>query len=330
MKRNLKLVGLIFILVIIVVFPFVDKSPYHVDVIITLMMNAMLGAAFILLMRAGMLSLAVAAFWGIGSYVSAILATKFDVAVWLCFPLTFIITGVIAFILGLALLKNTGFSFVMLTAVIGMLFTTAVGNFQYFGGFVGISEIPRPETINLSFWQIDFAADKTPYYFLMLIIVIIIIVMVNTFNRTWTGRAWAGIGMNRRLAGSLGINVLRYKMIAFVLSSAITGLIGSYLAHYMTVIVPASYGIWKVVYIQIYAILGGVGQIFAGPFLGAGIMTILPELVRPIQNFGNIFVGIILILVITLIPSGLLSLPVKYREIKSKYMKKKTRKSNTV
>ena len=297
------------------------------DIIISLMINAMLGVTFVILLRAGMLSLAIAAFWGVGSYFSAVLAVKFHIAVWLCLPLTFVFTGVVAFILGLVLLKNTGFSFVMLTAVIGMLFTTAIGNFQYLGGFVGISEIPRPETITLPFWRIDFVTDKTPYYFLMLILVVIIILIIRAFNRTWTGRAWTAIGMNRRLAGSLGINVFRYKMAAFVLASAITGLVGSFYAHYMTVITPAAYGIWKVVYIQIYAILGGIGHIFTGPFIGSAIMTILPELVRTIQNFGNIFVGIILILTITLIPSGLLSLPDKYRDIKNKYWKKGTLKN---
>ena len=129
------------------------------------------------------------------------------------------------------------------------------------------------------------------------------------FNAAWTGRAWVAIGMNRRLAGTLGINSFRYKMVAFVLASAIVGLVGSYYAHYMTFIHPNTYGIWTVVYIQIYAILGGVGHVIAGPLIGAAIMTFFPELIRQTQNLATLIVGVLLIVLIIFLPEGLLSIP---------------------
>jgi branched-chain amino acid transport system permease protein len=132
------------------------------------------------------------------------------------------------------------------------------------------------------------------------------------FNAAWTGRAWVAIGMNRRLAGTLGINAFRYKIAAFVLASAIAGLVGSFYAHYMTFIHPNTFGIWTVVYIQIYAIMGGIGHVIAGPLIGAAIMTFFPELIRQTQNLAPLIVGLLLIVLIIFLPQGLLSIPQRW------------------
>ena len=309
---NIKTIISIIVLIAVVLFPVFEHSPYYLDLVITVMMNALLAVTFIILLRAGLLSLGIAAFWGIGSYISAILSLKFHLSFWLCLPLSAIITGLIALIIGMAILKNTGFSFVMLSAVIGMLFPVVVGYTPYLGGYTGMPNIPPPGPINIPFLPAILFSSKETWYFLMLAILIIIVLVVMAFNAAWTGRAWVAIGMNRRLAGTLGINAFRYKITAFVLASAIAGFVGSFYAHYMTFINPNTFGIWTVVYIQIYAILGGIGHVIAGPLIGAAIMTFFPEFIRQTQNLAPLIVGLLLIVLIIFLPQGLLSIPQRW------------------
>ena len=311
-KYKTKIIIAVIVLIAVVLFPIFQHSPYYLDLVITVMMNAMLAITFIILLRAGLLSLGIAAFWGMGSYISAILSLKLHLSFWLCLPLSAILTGLVALLIAMAILKNTGFSFVMLSAVIGMLFPVVIGNIPFLGGYTGLANIPQPGPINIPLLpSITFSAKET-WYFLMLIIVIVIILIVMAFDAAWTGRAWTAIGMNRRLAGTLGINAFRYKIAAFVLASAIVGLVGSYYAHYMTFIHPNTFGIWTVVYIQIYAILGGIGHVIAGPIIGATIMTFFPELIRNTQNLATIIVGVLLIVLIIFLPEGLLSIPQRW------------------
>jgi branched-chain amino acid transport system permease protein len=320
-KYFINISGLIALLLFLILLPLFDQSPYHLDLLITMIMNGLLATTFIILLRTGSISLAIAAFWGIGAYTSAVLSTKLHLAVWLCLPATALLTGLLAFILGFALIKNSGFSFVMMTAVIGTLFTILIGNISFLGGYNGISNIPPPEAIRLPILPpIDFS-EKEHWYYLILILFIIIVLIVSAFNKAWTGRAWTAIGMNRLLAGALGINTFRYKMSAFVLTSAIIGLLGSFHAHYMTFIIPNSYGIWQVIYIQMYAILGGAGYAIAGPLIGSAIITLFPEFVRQLQNMGQMMVGLLLIIVIVVLPDGLLSLPKRFSGVRIRFFK---------
>jgi branched-chain amino acid transport system permease protein len=95
---------------------------------------------------------------------------------------------------------------------------------------------------------------------------------------------------------------------AFVIASAVAGLAGSFQAHYIGVIVPESFDIYKTIYVQIYAILGGVDFAILGPLTGALIMTFVPELLRSIKEYEPIITGLIIVLLLLFLPGGLLSL----------------------
>jgi branched-chain amino acid transport system permease protein len=122
------------------------------------------------------------------------------------------------------------------------------------------------------------------------------------------GRAWSSIGLNKRLAESLGVNVTRYRLLAFIISSAIAGFIGSFYAHYTGFIIPDIFNMFVNVYIQIYAILGGIGYVILGPLLGSAIMTMIPETMRMAQQMSYLLVGVFLVVLIMFLPRGLLGL----------------------
>jgi len=293
--------------------PLVVESPYYMHLLIMVCMNAILAMTFILMLRAGMISLGIAAFWGVGAYVSALLAMKLGLSFWISLPLATIITGMVALAIGSVLVKNPGFGFTILTVVIGQIAELAFAHLPYLGGYQGIVSIPPVDPINIPLlFSIQFTSKSASYY-LILILLLVVVLGYTAFYSAWTGRAWAAIALNPRLAESKGINTYRYRLLAFVVASAGAGLAGSFYAHYYGAIGPMTFGVFKTIYIQIYAILGGVGFPFLGPAIGAFIMIIVPEALRVAKEVEPIITGILLILLVLLLPEGLLSLLIRRR-----------------
>jgi branched-chain amino acid transport system permease protein len=303
-----KFIGLFILLVIIIALPFWVESPYYIHLLIMVGMNSVLAMTFILMLRTGLLSLAIAAFWGVGAYALPLLVMKLDLSVWLALPASAAITGIVALLLGIVLLRNAGFAFVMLTALLGMVTVLVFGTFDVFGGYVGIVNIPPPESILLPFLSPIEFTSKTPYYYLMLFLFILVVVVFSAFYTTWSGRAWRAIDLSPHLAETLGINLFKYRLLAFVVASASAGLMGGFYTCYFGAVVPGTFDMFKTFYIHIYAILGGIGFAFLGPVAGALIMTIVPEILRITKEVEPIYTGLLLILLIMFLPNGLLSL----------------------
>jgi len=310
--HHTRLYSFIVAIIVCAFIPLFVKSPYYIDLLIVTIINASLAITFIMMLRTGLISLGIAAFWGIGAYTSAMLVLNAHLSFWLSLPFSALVTALFAFAIGYILIRNAGFTFVILTTVIGMLFVVAVGNITALNGYNGIDKIPPPDTINLYVHQFVFNS-KVAYFYLALVIFIIIILIVNAFYSSWIGRAWNAIGLNPRLAQSMGINVFRYRLLSFVIASGIAGLMGSFYAHYQTFIIPTAFNLFpKAIYFQVYAILGGIEFATLGPVVGAALLTFFPEFVSMTQEVSIIFVGALLVILVIFLPNGLLSL-VQYR-----------------
>jgi len=305
---NKKTIGLLVLLIMGALLPLFVTSPYYLDLIIIWMLNSILAMTFLLMLRTGLISMAIVAFYGIGAYASTMLVTKFGLSFWLSLPVSALIAIMIALIFSLPLIKYTGFTFVILTTVIGMLFGITVGNIKWLGGYSGISSIPPPNPVKILFLPPLEFVSKVHFYYLAFFLSVISILVMCAFYAAWTGRAWTAIGLNQRLAESLGINVFRFKLAGFLVASGIAGLLGSFYAHYQSFIQPESFGIFSTIYLQIYAILGGIGYPITGPIFGTAVMTFIPEVLRIAREAGTIFLGALVILLILFLPQGLLSL----------------------
>ena len=301
-------IGLLVLLIITASIPLFMTNPYYLDLIIIWMLNSVLAMTFLLMLRTGLISMAIVFFYGIGAYASTMLVTKLGLSFWFSLPASALIAIFIALIISLPLIKYTGFTFVILTSVIGMMFGIAVGNIKWLGGYNGVSSIPAPNPIKvMTLPPLEFVS-KVHFFYLALFLCMISVVIMRAFYSAWTGRAWTAIGLNQRLAESLGINVFRFKLMGFLLASGIAGLLGSFFAHYQSFIQPESFGIFSTIYLQIYAILGGIGFPIAGPIVGTAVMTFIPEVLRFTREAGNICLGAIVILIILFLPKGILSI----------------------
>lgn len=302
--------------------PVFVRSPYYLNIIIMSMMSAGLAIAFLLALRPGLVNMSLPAFWGVGAYVAAVLGRDTVLSSWVILPVTIISTAAIALGLGYILIGgsgSSGFSFVMLSQVVCMVFTQVVSNFKYLGGKIGFVVDP-PDAIQLPFGVIRFTGDKVAYFYYMLLLFGLILLAVRCVYASSIGRAWSAIGMSAKLADSIGVNRFAYKLTAYVVSCTIAGALGCFYVTYQQYILPDNYSMWQNIYIQIYAILGGTEFELLGPVVGGTAMNILPEVMRVTETLSPLITGVLLICLIQFLPQGLLSLshlPERFRARKA-------------
>lgn len=308
--RHVKLIAGVVAIILAVFIPMISSSPYYIDLIIKMIVYAVLAMTFILNMHCGLVNMGLSAFWGLGAYMSAAFVMKLNLSFWVSLPLCIIITGIVAVGIGFILIGSgsTGFTFVILSSVIGMLFSVVVGNISAVGGYNGLSNIPPPNPIKIPFLPAIVFDSKVQFFYLALVLLVIIVLVLKTFYASRIGRAWNAIGLNLKLAESVGVNLFRYKMLSFVMASTICGIIGVFYAHYNGFIIPNTFGMWQNIYVQLYAILGGIDYGTMGPLLGSAVMIFVPEMLRVVNAVAPILTGVVLILLILFFPSGLLGL----------------------
>lgn len=296
------------LLAVVVVLPLVSPSDYYTHLLVLILMNSVLAMTFIVLLRAGLLNMSTAAFWGIGAYSAAMLTLKLGLSFWLALPASVAIATCIALAFGAIIVRYSGLGFIMPTLIFAFMVPLVVGTFKVFGGYVGLIRIPAPGSIPLPGGaEVTFSSVRS-YYYLALVFAIVSIVVILAMYRAWTGRAWRALGLSKNLAQSVGINPFRYRLLGFVIVSALAALMGVFFAVYSTNIQPASYGPFKVIYVQMYAILGGIGAPILGPIIGAAILTIIPESLRVTGGFEPMVTGTLIILILIFIPQGIMGL----------------------
>lgn len=304
--RLIKPITLIIILILAALVPqFVDHSPYMLDLFIIMIINGVLAMVFVMMLRTGLIFMAPVVFWGVGSYASIVLVMKLGMNFWAALPISGLIGALIALIISPILLGKTtsALQFIIISAILGMIFGLAVGNTAFLGGYAGVQGIPGPSAIG----PIHFNT-KDAFYYLELALLVITVLILYAVYASWIGRAWTAIGLSSKLAESIGINIFRYRLTVFMLGSFLCALFGSFYAHYEGYISPDNFGMWQNMYVQLYAILGGLAFPVFGPLIGAAIMQFVPEYLRVVKQFASLFTGFILVLLILYLPDGILGL----------------------
>lgn len=283
------------------------RSPYIIHVINLAYIQCVLTLGFLVCFVTGRLHFGMAGFWAIGSYTSALLSVNLHWPFWFCLPVAGIVSALIGVAIGRFVLSRGPSSFILLTwAFAEVIRLTAVNARELLGGASGISGIPLPRIIYPG-GCIEFTSRESFYYLFLLILILAIIFLYRLYN-SQVGRALRAVGQNEFLAESLGMNVLKYRLIGFTICCFFAGIAGSMYAHYITYICPSCFTIWQSLAIEIFAIVGGLNNFIAGPVLGPLFMTIVPEIFRSHYLWVPVIYGAIGILVILLMPKGLASL----------------------
>lgn len=290
------------------VFPFAVTDPFVQQIVVMALMYGALGAAWNLVGGfLGRVSFGHAVFLGLGAYTTLLFLHHFNLSPWFGIPLGGAVAALAAFVVGKPTLRLTGHYFAMATIALLSVAHLLIVNWGWAGGAVGI-EAP----IANSAWMLLFRS-KAPYYWIAFGLALFTLWVTFALVRSKTGYYWRAINGDEAAARSLGVPAERYKMRAFVLSAALTGVWGGFYAIYIGFIDPDSaFDLTLSVQIVLVAILGGVGTIM-GPWLGAALLIPLAEGTRVAMGSSGtgidlLLYGLAIVLVSLFLPRGLMTL----------------------
>lgn len=312
MKRDLFLF-IVFSLLVMVV-PQLFSGGYLMNVFVFIGINTMLAIALNLLLGyAGQLSLGHAGFFGLGAYLSGILTATYGLNPWIAMPAAAVVVGCLAGIIGFPVLKLKGHYLAMATLGLGIIMYIVFNEtIEFTGGPSGLSGIP-----SLQLAGIVFDSDVKNYYLIWGITLAVMLFSLNLANSR-VGRALRAVHDSEVAAQVLGVNARLLKVQIFALSAVISSLAGSLYAHTMTFISPASFGPNFSIELLTMVVIGGLGSIY-GSFLGAALLTLLPEILRGANDYDIIIYGVLLILMVMYMPGGLVrGIPALFRKITGK------------
>ena len=253
----------------------------------------------------GQLSLAHAAFFGLGAYTSALLFLNLKWPMWVGLPAAALFAGLTAFALGWVILRVRGHRFVIITVAFAEIMKLAATNWvDLTRGFMGLPGLQLPALFVPGIGSIDIGS-KERFYYVVLAAALLAFLVCRLMVRSSIGRAFALVRENEVLAESLGLSAFRYCMIAFVAGAALAGAAGSLYAHYVGFVSPDLFNFSAITTMLIMVILGGKGTLI-GPALGAVIFTFLPELLREASHWRMILFAAILIVATLFMPRGII------------------------
>jgi branched-chain amino acid transport system permease protein len=247
---------------------------------------------------AGQISLGHAAFFGIGAYSAAMLATKAGLSFWAALPLVIAISAFIGLLLGLPSLRVREDFLAITTIGINFIVEAVFLYIPFFGGALGIGGIPRIVLFGMKLKGLAFL-------YLCLFFLLVVLGVCWWFTRCWAGLACFALREEEAAAASMGISPVRFKLLAFVIGTGIAGLGGALYAHYIRFVSATDFSFPVSVLLLSMVVLGGMGTLW-GPVLGALILGALPEVFRPLVNYRFLFYMVLLLLIIRFQPAGLL------------------------
>lgn len=288
-------------------------NAYVLSVATLILFLAYTGQAWNVMMGfAGQLSLGHSLYVGVGAYAAAGLFFHFGIGPWagiwlsiaLCVAFGAAI-GFLAFRFGIS-----GVYFALLTIAFAEFTRIGFDHLDWTGGPGGLFiKVAQRDQIDLA----NFRGPPAMYYYAMLVLTAGALALCAALLRSRAGYYWQAIRENEEAAQALGINTFRWKMLAVLLSSAMTAVSGVFFAFYYNNLFPEQiFNISRSIEIILGPIIGGVGTLF-GPILGAAVLTILADAITEvlaalgweIPGIKQVFYGVVLLVVIMFLPHGI-------------------------
>lgn len=240
------------------------------------------------------------AFVGIGGYASAQASLNLHVPVLLAFVIAMLVSGLCGLVVGyVALSRTRGMYLAIVTVAFGvMVYLVALNWYQVTGGPLGLLDLESPSLGPVSF------VSETSYYYLALAILAIVAFVLSRTSDSRRGLALRALRNNEALARSVGISPLRYYVSSFAIGSALAGLSGALLVHYLSSVSPALLSFDYLFIMLTMVILGGMATI-VGPIVGAVIVVWVPALLGVSDSTNALIFSVMIALVVPFMPDGL-------------------------
>ena len=290
--------GALALLVALILLPF-ELAPFQLYLLTLILVYTIVAVGLNILMGyAGLISIAHAAFMGVGGYTTALLMS---LAHWHVLPSLLgavVLVTAIGFLVGIPALRVQGHYLALATFAFQMIAETVIAN------WTGLTNGPngvKVPTAMLGPWTLK----ELPLYYFVLVFAIATFVFAWNLLRSRLGRALISIRDHETAAQTMGVNLTWYKMLAFGISSAYAALAGGLFAITVSFLDPLAFTFWESIKYLIMVILGGIGTI-VGPIIGAVVIAASPELLRGFREYSLLIYYALLILLLLFIPGGLL------------------------
>lgn len=277
---------------------------YYVDVLTQVGIYVTLALGLnIVVGLAGLLDLGYVAFYAVGAYTYGLLSTRIGLSFWEVLPLGALFAATFGVLLGIPVLRLRGDYLAIVTLGFGEMIRITLNNWDSFTrGPNGIIGIARPKILGFTIFS------PFHYYYLSLAMVLLTIFVVGRLSRSRIGRAWTAMRDDEVAAATMGINLMKTKLLAFALGATWAGLAGVFFASKMTFISPESFTFFESVIILCMVVLGGMGSV-PGVILGASMLIILPEVMRQFALYRMLIFGGAMVVMMVLRPQGLIASP---------------------
>lgn len=292
-------------------------NPYYLQIVMFMLINAMLGLSIYFTLATGQLSLGNAGFMSVGAYTSSLLMLKAGLPMYLSVPAGGVAACLLASVIGIPATRLQGIYLAIATLGFGEVVRVIILNMKITNGALGLSGIPSLSvTISAFLGSLGFGqglagltlqqASNLLVITLLAALVVFLVFFAVRLRHSRMGRAFAAIKADEHAAEVSGVDITRYKLLAFFLGAFVAGVAGALAAHITFYIGPKDFSYHRAVEILLFAVLGG-GNVVWGPLLGSFILTILPEALRTVSEFREMIYGAILVLMMTFRPQGLIS-----------------------
>lgn len=307
--------GWVLAFVLAVAFPFLSNNEYYLSVATLALIYAISALGLNLLTGyTGQFNLAHGGFMAIGAYTVGILTVDYEWSFWLAFVMAILVTMLIGFFVGLVSLRLKSHFFSIFTLCVGYIIFLLIEKWEWLThGVVGIMNVPVPE---LGGW-VDFNESRAQY-FLVLVFLAIGLWLMNRIVRSIVGRSFVAVKNSEPLAEALGINLMRTKILSFVISVAYAGAAGALYAGYVRFLGPDMAYVTHTFNVVMFVLVGGIGTL-AGPVIGALLVSTLTQSLQFLEDYRMLIFGPLLIILLIYIPSGIVGV---WRKMKAKKMAK--------
>ena len=305
----------IIFLIIFLAFPFsLFKYTKYILFMVNMAAIGVIGASGLNVLTGytGLISMGQAAFMGVGAYTVAILSSRFGLPFWITLPAAGLVTTLVGIISGTPSLRLKGFYLAMATLAAEFLLEYIFKNWESLTmGVQGIFITP-PQIFGI------YLNDDRLFYFLVVILAFLSVVSTRNLFRTDVGRSFIAIRDRDIAAQLMGINVFKYKLISFAISSFYAGLAGGLWCYYMTIINPEAFQLNISIDYVAMIIVGGMGTVM-GAVYGSIFVVLLPEIIQRVMEvlqpilhidytfvaFKQIIFGFFIIIFLVFEPKGL-------------------------
>jgi branched-chain amino acid transport system permease protein len=287
------------------------NDEYWLSVLIVVLINILLTSSLRLIYLLDEISLGHVGFSLLGAYSSALFMLRLNMPFWGALIAGGLFSAVAASLLGYPFLKLKGIYFSILTFMTAEIFRLVTYNWTSLtGGQFGLSNVPGPAPLNLPVLGVVSFDSMHNYYFLTLTVLIVSLLIIYSLEHSHVSMKWRAIRDADKLAASVGVNVIGYKIVNFAIASFFAGIAGALFAHYqgaLSVDPTSRFGPMMSLFLVVYMVVGGKDHLW-GPIIGTAALELFSEIARPLSEYRYMLVGSFAIITILSLPEGLVGI----------------------